>query len=113
MFEALSERLAAAPQENNGRGVLPPEGRGGRLALLARREGHRPLVAALDLRRPAAVDQLRVLAEREHIAFHTGEGPVESIALSAVAEASRVNSDVVVLDTAGRTHVDGELMAEL
>ena len=84
-----------------------------KLALLARREGHRPLVAALDLRRPAAVDQLRVLAEREHIAFHTGEGPVESIALSAVAEASRVNSDVVVLDTAGRTHVDGELMAEL
>src|SRR3989475_9295096 len=63
-----------------------------KLALLARREGHRPLVAALDLRRPAAVDQLRVLAEREHIAFHTGDGPVESIALSAVAEASRVNS---------------------
>src|SRR5256886_14682055 len=84
-----------------------------KLALLARREGHRPLVAALDLRRPAAVDQLRVLAAREHIAFHTGEGPVESIALSAVAEASRGNSDVVVLDTAGRTHVDGELMAEL
>src|SRR5438477_1796807 len=84
-----------------------------KLALLARREGHRPLVAALDLRRPAAVDQLRVLAEREHIAFHTREGPVESIALSAVAEAGRVNSDVVVLDTAGRTHVDGELMAEL
>src|SRR6266436_5699362 len=84
-----------------------------KLALLARREGHRPLLAALDLRRPAAVDQLRVLAEREHVAFHTGEGPVESIALSAIVEARRVNSDVVILDTAGRTHVDGELMGEL
>src|SRR2546421_5016136 len=84
-----------------------------KLALLARRDGHRPLVAALDLRRPAAVDQLRTLAEREHVAFHTGEGAVETIALAALAEARRVNCDVVVLDTAGRTHVDAELMAEL
>ena len=84
-----------------------------KLALLARREGHRPLVAALDLRRPAAVDQLRTLAEQEHVAFHTGEGAVETIALAAVAEARRVNCDVVVLDTAGRTHVDADLMAEL
>src|SRR5256885_11195986 len=84
-----------------------------KLALLARREGHRPLVAALDLRRPAAVDQLRTLAEQEHVAFHTGEGAVETIALAAVAEARRVNCDVVVLDTAGRTHIDAELMAEL
>ena len=84
-----------------------------KLALLARREGHRPLVAALDLRRPAAVDQLRTLAEREHVAFHNGEGAVEAIALAAVAEAGRANCDVVVLDTAGRTHVDADLMAEL
>src|SRR3989440_1108476 len=84
-----------------------------KLALLARRDGHRPMVAALDLRRPAAVDQLRTLAEREHVAFHTGEGAVETIALAALAEARRVNCDVVVLDTAGRTHVDAELMAEL
>src|SRR5205809_7332242 len=84
-----------------------------KLALLARRDGHRPLVAALDLRRPAAVDQLRTLAEREHVPFHTGDGAVETIALTAVAEARRANCDVVVLDTAGRTHVDAELMAEL
>src|SRR5438128_7198128 len=83
-----------------------------KLALLARREGHRPLVSALDYRRPAAVDQLRTLAEQEHVAFHTGEGAVETIALAAVAEARRVNCDVVVLDTAGRTHVDADLMAE-
>src|SRR6266568_9523738 len=45
-----------------------------KLALLARRDGHRPMLVALDLRRPAAVDQLRTLAEREKVAFHSGEG---------------------------------------
>src|ERR1700687_3298402 len=40
------------------------------LALLARREGHKPLVAALDLRRPAAVEQLRTLAGRDQVAFY-------------------------------------------
>src|SRR2546423_4302283 len=51
-----------------------------KLALLARREGHRPLVAALDLRRPAAVDQLPVLAAGEQVAYYTGAGSVETIA---------------------------------
>jgi len=76
-----------------------------KLALLARRDGHRPLVAALDFRRPAAVDQLRTLAEREKIAFGKGE--------EALAEAARLNCDVVILDTAGRLHVDADLMDEL
>ena len=76
-----------------------------KLALLARREGHRPLVAALDMRRPAAVDQVRILAAREKVAFGVGE--------AAIAEATRLNCDVVILDTAGRLHVDAELMEEL
>src|SRR5256885_11002381 len=84
-----------------------------KLALLARREGHRPLVAALDLRRPAAVDQLRVLAGGEQVAFHTGAGSVETIAHASLEEARRLGCDIVILDTAGRTHVDAELMAEL
>jgi signal recognition particle subunit SRP54 len=84
-----------------------------KLALLARREGHRPLVAALDYRRPAAVEQLRTLAEREGVAFATSQGAVESIAAGATAEAKRINSDVVILDTAGRLHVEEELMQEL
>ena len=84
-----------------------------KLALLARRDGHRPLLAALDLRRPAAVDQLRTLAEREKVAFHSGSGKVEDIAAAAIREAQRLGSDVVILDTAGRLHVDGELMDEL
>src|SRR5713101_4891042 len=71
-----------------------------KLALLARHEGHKPMVAALDFRRPAATEQLRTLAEREGIAFGKGE--------VAVAEAARLNCDVVILDTAGRLHVDSD-----
>jgi len=84
-----------------------------KLALLARREGHKPLVAALDLRRPAAVEQLKTLAAREQVGFHSGQGPVESIARSAIDEAKRLLLDVVILDTAGRLQIDVELMEEL
>src|SRR5438552_3015375 len=76
-----------------------------KLALLARRDGHRPLVAALDFRRPAAVEQLKTLAEREKIAWGRGE--------EALADAARLSCDVVILDTAGRLHVDADLMDEL
>jgi signal recognition particle subunit SRP54 len=76
-----------------------------KLALLARRDGHRPLVAGLDFRRPAAVEQLQTLADREGVAFARGE--------EAIAVAQRLNCDVVILDTAGRLHVDSELMDEL
>jgi signal recognition particle subunit SRP54 len=84
-----------------------------KLALLSRKDGHRPMVVALDLRRPAAVEQLSTLAERERVAFHSGEGAVEDIARAAIKEAQRLGNDVVVLDTAGRLQVDGELMDEL
>src|SRR6266850_285786 len=84
-----------------------------KLALLARRDGHRPLLAALDLQRPAAIQQLRTLAEREKVAFHSGSGKVEDIAAAAIREAQRLGNDVVILDTAGRLHIDGELMDEL
>jgi signal recognition particle subunit SRP54 len=84
-----------------------------KLALLARRDGHKPMLVALDLRRPAAVEQLKMLAEREGLAFHTGQGSVEDIAREAIKEASRLGQDVVILDTAGRLHVDAELMQEL
>jgi len=84
-----------------------------KLALLSRRDGHRPLLAALDLRRPAAIDQLRTLAQREKVSFHSGPGKVEDIAAAAIREAQRLGNDVVILDTAGRLHVDGELMEEL
>jgi len=84
-----------------------------KLALLARREGHKPMLVALDLRRPAAIEQLQTLAQREQIAFHSGQGAVEEIARAALKEASRLGHDVVILDTAGRLHIDADLMDEL
>jgi signal recognition particle subunit SRP54 len=76
-----------------------------KLALLARREHHRPLVVGLDFRRPAAIEQLKTLAERNHVAFASPSVPTGPIPTNG--------ADVVILDTAGRLHVDAELMAEL
>src|ERR1700681_605226 len=84
-----------------------------KLALLARREGHKPLVAALDLRRPAAVEQLKTLAGREQVGFYAGQGDVAAIARDAIQEAKRLLLDLVVLDTAGRLQIDADLMQEL
>ncbi len=84
-----------------------------KLALLARREGHKPLVAALDLRRPAAVEQLKTLAAQAQVAFYSGQGHVEAIAAAAIEDAKRLLCDVVILDTAGRLQVDAGLMQEL
>src|SRR5215831_4060327 len=84
-----------------------------KLALYARRDGHRPMVVGLDLRRPAAVEQLRVLAQRERVDFHSGLGRVEDIARQAVDAAAHSGDDIVILDTAGRQAIDEELMDEL
>jgi signal recognition particle subunit SRP54 len=84
-----------------------------KLALWARRQGKKPTVVALDLRRPAAIEQLRLLAEREKVSFFSGQGSVEQIAAAAIDEARRRRDDVVILDTAGRLQVDEGLMDEL
>jgi len=84
-----------------------------KLALQARRDGHRPMVVGLDLRRPAAIEQLRVMAQREKVDFHTDQGEAEAIASQAYEAAARIGADVVILDTAGRQTVDQELMEEL
>jgi signal recognition particle subunit SRP54 len=76
-----------------------------KLALLAKRDGHRTLVVGLDFRRPAAMEQLKALAGRNNIAFASPSGPSDHIPIHG--------EDVVILDTAGRLHVDAELMDEL
>lgn len=78
--------------------------------------GHKPLVVACDLRRPAAVEQLRILAEQSKIGFfgpEAGETDVLSVVRGAVKFASERLYDVILLDTAGRLHADAELMEEL
>lgn len=78
---------------------------------------HNPLVVACDLRRPAAVDQLRVLADSAKVAFFGSDKPGESDVIAVVKGAAKYAeghmNDVIILDTAGRLHIDDELMSEL
>ena len=86
----------------------------GKLALMYKRKNQKPLVVAADIYRPAAVKQLKVLADSiqvEHF-FIDGQNPVE-ICRQAVKYAEKNFVDLVILDTAGRLHVDDDLMTEL
>ncbi|MEO8756316.1 MAG: signal recognition particle protein [Devosia sp.] len=81
---------------------------------LNERQGKKVLLASLDTRRPAAMEQLRVLGEQIGVAtlpIIVGETPVQ-IARRALNEAKLGGFDVLILDTAGRTHIDDEMMAE-
>ncbi len=78
-------------------------------------DGRRVLLAAADLKRPAAIRQLEVLGKQVGVPVHTPgeEHTPEAVCRSAVARADRGAVDLVVLDTAGRLQIDEELMAEL
>jgi len=86
----------------------------GKLALLLKEKGRRPLLVAADLQRPAAVEQLAVLAEKAGVAVHREAvtDPVRVVE-GALARARREQFDVVIVDTSGRLQVDESLMAEL
>jgi signal recognition particle subunit SRP54 len=86
----------------------------GKLALTLREKGRKPLLVAADLQRPAAVDQLKVLGQQINIPVYseTGIPPVE-VCRNAVAHAKKNLLDTVILDTAGRLHVDEMPMDEL
>ena len=85
-----------------------------KLAKFFGKQGHRPLLVACDIYRPAAIDQLQVVGEAVGAPVFTlpGEKP-ETIAQKAVAYAKDHGNDIVIIDTAGRLHVDAELMQEL
>ncbi|MGM9999621.1 MAG: signal recognition particle protein [Candidatus Bruticola sp.] len=86
-----------------------------KLASYLRGSGHHPLLAATDVYRPAAVQQLEVLAKQISVPVFKLEGcqdPVE-ITSQAVAQAKSLGRDVVIIDTAGRLNIDSELMGEL
>ncbi|MBM7560562.1 signal recognition particle protein [Fusibacter tunisiensis] len=87
----------------------------GKLGHILKKNGKRPLLVACDIYRPAAIKQLQVVGEKVDVpVFTMGDqvSPVE-IAKSAVAHAIKYNNDVVILDTAGRLHIDEALMEEL
>ncbi len=78
------------------------------------KEGHRPLLVACDIYRPAAIEQLKIVGRQANVpVFELGQEKPEIIAEKAVRQAKDYGNDIVIMDTAGRLHVDEELMAEL
>ena len=85
-----------------------------KLAKYLKSQGHRPLLVACDIYRPAAIEQLKVVGKAvETPVFEMGTEKPEKTAVKAVAHARDYGYDFVILDTAGRLHIDDELMAEL
>ena len=86
----------------------------GKLARLLAAQGRKPLLVAADLQRPAAVEQLKVIGAQLQIPVHSeaNSDPVR-VCQNALIEANRQGRDTIILDTAGRLHVDDDLMAEL
>jgi signal recognition particle subunit SRP54 len=83
-------------------------------AWLRKREGKKPLLVAADVKRPGAVEQVRVLGRQLDVAVHAEDGGrPPKICARGVARAQELGLDTVLLDTAGRLHVDAELMDEL
>jgi signal recognition particle subunit SRP54 len=85
-----------------------------KLALLLRKEGRKPALVAADLQRPAAIDQLEQLGRQIEVPVYSEErsDPVKAVQ-GGLAQAREAGQDTVILDTAGRLHVDEELMDEL
>jgi len=87
----------------------------GKLALHLKKKGHKPLVVGADVYRPAAIRQLEIVAGQAGVeCFSLGEGsnPVDACVM-ARGEAQMRGCDVIILDTAGRLHVDEQMMAEV
>lgn len=85
-----------------------------KLAKHFKSQGKRPLLVACDIYRPAAIDQLQVIGERAEVkVFEMGQINPVKIAKEALKHAKDYGNDVVIIDTAGRLHIDEELMIEL
>ena len=86
-----------------------------KLAGKMKQKGKRPLLVACDIYRPAAIDQLRINAEKQQVAFFSmgDKNRPPDIARAAYEHARKNNNNVLILDTAGRLHIDEDMMAEL
>ena len=86
----------------------------GKLAKLLKNKNHRPLLVACDIYRPAAIEQLKVVGRNADVpVFEMGTASPVKIAREAIKHARDYGNDIVILDTAGRLHIDDQLMAEL
>ena len=86
-----------------------------KLALELKKRGRKPFLVPADLKRPAAVEQLKRLGEQIQVPVYASDPGKEvvEVCVASLEEASRQAADVIILDTAGRLHVDEPLMAEL
>ncbi len=85
-----------------------------KIALMLKKQGHRPLLVACDIYRPAAIKQLQVVGEQAGVpVFEMGQTDPVTIATEAIKLAKDQGYDYVFLDTAGRLHIDEDLMNEL
>ena len=86
----------------------------GKLAVYLKKQGKKPLLAACDVYRPAAINQLKIVGEKAQAdVFEKGQGNPVKIAAEAVEHAKKYGYDTVIVDTAGRLHIDEALMEEL
>jgi signal recognition particle subunit SRP54 len=87
----------------------------GKLGRMLKARGRKPLLVAADLQRPAAIDQLHVLGEQLDIPVYSDRTTKDPVAVcnAAVRDAKKRGADTVILDTAGRLHIDDELMGQL
>src|SRR5213593_3889190 len=87
----------------------------GKLGLWLAKQGRHPLLVSTDVKRPAAIQQLNVVARKASLRVHDPAGQMDPVtrARGAVAEAATLGFDAVIVDTAGRLHIDDELMDEL
>ncbi len=85
----------------------------GKLARWFKQQGRNPILVGADLQRPAAVEQLRVLANQVDVPVFSEPSDPVTVSRKGLEEAQRLGRDVLIVDTAGRLHVDEELMAEV
>ncbi len=86
----------------------------GKLAFMLKKQGKKPLLAACDIYRPAAIEQLRIGAKNAGVDFfEKGTANPVKIAKEAIAQAKKMGNDTVIIDTAGRLQINEELMKEL
>ncbi len=87
----------------------------GKLGRWLAKQGKHPILVSTDVRRPAAIEQLAVVAKQAGVRVHDPAGDLDPVrrAAGALAEAKNAGFDVVIVDTAGRLHIDDDLMVEL
>jgi signal recognition particle subunit SRP54 len=87
----------------------------GKLGRWLAKQGRHPILVSTDVRRPAAIEQLNVVAKQAGVRVHDPAGEMDPVkrASGALSEARNAGFDVVIVDTAGRLHIDDELMKEL